>query len=291
MNTIHEITSDINQIPRFDDGIITIAELVRILAESLVNEMMDAQADEACERGNQRNGYRNRKLITSVGAITLRIPKLRSGSYFPEDLLQRYSRVDRAVIAAVIEMAANGVSTRKVNRVAQSFGIDKTSASQVSRICGSLDEVASDLQQRDLSGLTYPYLWLDATYIKCHDSGHVQSCALVSAIGAGSDGYRRLLRLDAIDTEPYEGRREFLLSLRERGVSGVLCIISDSHAGLKRAIQEVFPGACWQRCIVHLIRNASGKAPTRQKKGAILKILKAVFAERGPKLLRELLVQ
>lgn len=288
MDTIHEMTADAALMPRFDDGMVNMTELIRVMAESLVNEIMDAQADEACEAGNQRNGYRERKLATSVGTINLRIPKLRAGSYFPEDLIERYSRADRAVVAAVSEMVTNGVSTRKVKRVAQSMGIDRMSASQVSRMCSSLDESVADLRERDLSDVSYPYVWLDATYIKCRDAGRVQSTALVTAIGAGSGGYRRLLGLDAIDTESYDGWRSFLLSLRARGVDGVICVTSDAHEGLKRAIQEVFPGAAWQRCVVRLMRNAAGNAPTRQKRGAVLGILKAVFAERDPELVREL---
>lgn len=288
MDKIHEIAGDGARMPRFDDGMVNMAEVIRVMAESLVNEIMDAQADEACEAGNQRNGYRERRLTTSVGTINLRIPKLRAGSYFPEDLIERYSRADRAVIAAVSEMVTNGVSTRKVKRVAQSMGIDRMSASQVSRMCSSLDDAVADLQERDLSGARFPYIWLDATYIKCRSEGRVQSTALVTAIGAGSDGYRRLLGLDAIDTESYDGWKGFLLSLRARGVSGAICVTSDAHEGLKRAIREVFPGAAWQRCIVHLMRNAAGNAATRQKRGAVLGILKAVFAERDPELVREL---
>lgn len=274
--------------PRFDDGMVNIQELIRIMAESLVNEIMDAQAEDACADGNQRNGYRERSLTTIVGTINLRIPKLRRGSYFPDDLLVRYSRVDRAVIAAVSEMVTNGVSTRKVERVATQMGIERMSASQVSRICETLDATVADLQQRDLSEVTYPYIWLDATYIKCREGGHVSSCALVTAIGAGADGYRRLLGLDAIDTESYAGWLAFLRSLRERGVNSVLCVTSDAHEGLRRAIEEVFPGAAWQRCIVHLMRNAASCAPTRQKRMAVLAILHAVFAERDPALVREL---
>ena len=196
MDSLEHGTAAMAEIPRFDDGMVNIQELIRIMAESLVNEIMDAQAEDACADGNQRNGYRERTLVTSVGAINLRIPKLRRGSYFPEDLLVRYSRVDRAVIAAVSEMVTNGVSTRKVERVAASLGIDRMSASQVSRICESLDEIVADLQGRDLSDVAFPYVWVDATYVKCRDGGHVSSCALVTAIGAGSDGYRRLLGLD-----------------------------------------------------------------------------------------------
>ena len=276
------------EIPRFDDGMVNIQELIRIMAEALVNEIMDAQAEDACADGNQRNGYRERTLVTSVGVINLRIPKLRRGSYFPEDLLVRYSRVDRAVIAAVSEMVTCGVSTRKVERIAAQMGIDRMSSSQVSRICEALDATIADLQERDLSDNAFPYIWVDATYIRCRDEGHVSSCALVTAIGAGADGYRRLLGLDAIDTESYAGWLAFLRSLRERGADGVVCVTSDAHEGLRRAIEEVFPGAAWQRCIVHLMRNAASLAPTRQKRAAALAILHAVFAERDPGLVREL---
>lgn len=264
MDKIHEIAADGAQMPRFDDGMVNMAELIRVMAESLVNEIMYAQADEACEAGSLRNGYRERRLTASVGTINLRIPKLRAGSYFLEDLIERYSRA------------------------AQSMGIDRMSASQVSRMCSSLDDAVADMQLRDLSDVRYPYIWLDATYIKCRDDGRVQSTELVTAIGAGSGGYRRLLGLDAIDTESYDGWKGFLLSLRARGVEGAICVTSDAREGLKRAIQEVFPGAAWQRCIVHLMRNAAGNAPTRQKRGAVLGIMKAVFAERDPELVREL---
>lgn len=257
MDSLEHLTAEAAEIPRFDDGMVNIRELIRIMAESLVDEIMDAQAEDACADGNQRNGYRERALVTSVGTINLRIPKLRRGSYFPEDLLVRYSRADRAVTAAVSEMVTNGVSTRKVERVAASLGIGRTSASQVSRICESLDDVVADLQGRDLSGVAFPCIWVDATYVKCRDGGHVSSCALVTAIGTGSGGYGRLLGLDAIDAESYAGWLAFLRSLRERGVDGVLCVASDAHEGLRRAIEEVFPGAAWQRCIVHLMRNAA----------------------------------
>lgn len=168
------------------------------------------------------------------------------------------------------------------------MGIDRMSTSQVSRICSSLDESVADPLERDPSDVTCPYIWLDATYIKCRDAGRVQSTALVTAIGAGSGGYRRLLGLDAIDAESHDGWKSFLLSLRARGVDGVTYVTSDAREGLKRAIREVFPGAAWQHCIVHLMRSAAGNAPTRQKKDAVPGILKAVFSERDPGLSREL---
>lgn len=175
----------------------------------------------------------------------------------------RYSRIDRAVIAAVAEKAICGVPARKAERVAASSGIDRMSASQVSRICESLDDIVADLQERGPSDASFPYIWVDAAYIKCRDGGHVSSCALVTSIGAGSDGYRRLLGLDAIDAESYAGWLATPRSLHERGVAGVLCAPSDAHEGLRRAIEEVFPGAAWQRRIVHLMRNTSFCAPMR----------------------------
>ena len=242
MEILDQEGAGLPEMPRFDDGMVNLGELIRAMAESLVNEIMDAQAEEACAEGNRRNGYRERALVTSVGEIRLRIPKLRAGSYFPEDLLTRYSRTDRAVVAAVSEMVTNGVSTRKVARIAETMGIGRMSASQVSRICETLDGTVSDLCGRDLSDVSWPYVWLDATYIKCRDGGHVSSCALVTAIGAGSDGYRRLLGMGAIDTESHAGWLEFLRGLRERGVSGVACVTSDAHEGLRRAIEEASPG-------------------------------------------------
>lgn len=287
MDKMHEIAGDGALIPRFDDGMVNMAELIRAMAESPVDEIMDARADEAREGGNRRDGHRERKLATGVGAVNLRIPKPRAGSYFPEGLIERYSRAGRAAIAAVPEMAANGVSTRKVKRVARTMGIDRMSASRASRMCSSLDESVADLRKRDLSDATHPYIRLDATYIKRGDAGRVRSTAPVTAIGAGSGGYRRLLGLDAIDTESHGGRRSFLLSLRARGVDGAICVASDAHEGLKRAVREVFPGAAWQRRTAHPMRSAAGNAPTRQRKGAVPGILEAVSAERDPELARE----
>lgn len=288
MDTLPASTPAVPEIPRFDDGMVNINELLRTLAEALVNEVMDAQAEDACADGNQRNGYRERRLLTSVGRITLRIPKLRRGTYFPEDLVERYSRVDRAVVAAVAEMVTSGVSTRKVEKVARALGVDRMSASQVSRICESLDAAVADLQERAFEGASFPYLWIDATYIKCRDGGHVSSCAVVTAIGAASSGHRVLLGVDAADTEDYASWRAFLLSLRGRGVSGVRCVTSDAHAGLRRAIEEVFPGSAWQRCIVHLERDACALARSRRERRLMGSILRAVFSESDPALVREL---
>lgn len=171
MDSLEQLSSATNEMLRFDGGMVNIQELIRVMAESLVNEIMDAQVEDACADGSQRNGYRERWLTTSVGVINLRAPKLRRGTCFPDDLLVRYSRVDRAVIAAVSETVTSGVSTRKVARVASALGIERMSASQVSRICESLDATVEDRQSRDLSDAVFPYVWLDATYVKCRDEG------------------------------------------------------------------------------------------------------------------------
>lgn len=183
MNKIHEIAGDGALMPRSGDGMVN-------MAESPVDEAMGAQADEACEAGNQRNGYRERGLATSVGAIDLRIPKPPAGSHFPEDLIGRCSRAGRAVIAAVSEMAAGGASTRRVERAERSMGMGRMGSGQVPRMRSSLDDAVADPRERDLSDVKYPYVRLDAAYIKRGGGGRVQSTAPVAAIGAGSGGLR-----------------------------------------------------------------------------------------------------
>ena len=158
----------LQQVPADGNGKADLRELARVLLETMADAVMDAQADALCEDGaNARNGYRERGLVTAVGPITMRIPKLRAGTYFPEGIIERYSRVDRAVAAAVAEMYQNGVSTRKVQKVAGKLGIERLSADQVSAICRSLDEEVSALAERAFEGLEFPYLFLDATYVKC----------------------------------------------------------------------------------------------------------------------------
>lgn len=150
--------------PRFEDESINLRELIRRLAEDVVNAIMDAEADQLCSGGaNSHNGYRERNLATCVGDITLRIPKLRNGSFFPEDVVERYQRVDRAVVAAVAETYATGTSTRKVQRVAEKLGISRLSKDRVSAIAQNLDADADELLGRDLGESRTPYLWLDAT--------------------------------------------------------------------------------------------------------------------------------
>ena len=268
-------------IPRFEDGFVNMQELIRSLAESVVNEIMSAEADQMCEAtGNSRNGYRERRLVTCVGALTLRIPKLRAGSLFPDDVPERYQRVDRAVVAAVAEMYATGTSTRKVQRVAQAMGIERLSKDQVSAICEHLDSEVEELVTRPLGELRTPYLWIDATYVKCRRERRVASTAVVTAIGCDEGGWRRVLAVAVVDTESYDSWLAFLRGVRARGVRGVALVTSDAHEGLRRAISETFQGAAWQRCVVHLMRDCARAASSRQLARRVSRIVAPVFRLR-----------
>lgn len=261
--------------------------LTRALLESALNAIMDEQANMACEDGaDSRNGYRERGLVTPAGKITQRILKLRCRTYFPEGMLERYSRADKPGGTAAAEMYANGVSTRKVKRIAQRMGIDRLSSSQVSRICKRLDAEVAALRAREFD-MAMPYLFLDATYVKCRREGRVQSAAVVTAIAVGADGVRRVVGLSAIDAETYAGRLGFCRDLRMRGVGGVKCVTSDAHEGLRRAIAECFPGAARQRCIVHLERNVCSMLPSKRQRKAAGKVMQAVFAQEDPAMVRE----
>lgn len=173
-------------------------ELARTLLESMANEVMDAQADMPCGDGaNARNEYRERGLATPVGDITLRIPKLRAGAYFPEGVIERCSRADRAVAAAVAGSWANGVSTRKMERIARKMGMGRLSRDRVGAMRGSLDAAVGEPASRDLGGIEVPCILLDAAYVKCGRDGRARSTAVVAAIGVGSDGVRRMLGIAA----------------------------------------------------------------------------------------------
>ncbi len=278
MERIAEALPEACAVPRFEDGSINMQELIRGLAEQVANGIMDAEADQVCEAsGNSRNGYRERKLKTCVGELTLRVPKLRSGSFFPEDVIERYQRVDRALAAAVAEMYATGTSTRKVQRVAEKMGVSRLGRDQVSAICASLDADVDELVGRRLDGGDVPYLWLDATYVKCRREGRVASTAAVTAIGCDEGGWRHVLGVSVVDTESYDSWLAFLRSVRARGVSGVRLVVSDAHPGLVRAAAEVFQGAAWQRCVVHLMRDCMREAGSRSARRRVGRVLSPVF--------------
>lgn len=212
MGILSDPTPDMLAMPRFDDGAIDMQELLRRLAEQVVNAVMDAEADQLCGGGaNSRNGYRERSLATCVGTLTQRIPKLRSGSFFPEDVIERYQRADRALVAAVAEMYATGTSTRKVQRVAEKMGVSRLSKDQVSAIASSLDADIEDLCGRPLGGSPAPYVWLDATYVKCRRGGR----------RLHRRGHRHRLRRGRLEARP--GRR--------RGRHRVLRLVARLPAG------------------------------------------------------------
>lgn len=264
--------------------------------EAMLNACMSAQADEACgaaynerseSRSNSRNGYRERSLETTCGDVTLEIPKLRRGTYYPEGIIGHWQRADAALAAAVMEMYVNGVSTAKVRRVARELGVSRMSRSEVSRLCAGLDGEVERLRGSDLSGHVVRYVWVDATYVSCRSAGRFSNVAVVTAIGCDETGHKRFLGLDVVDAESYDDWRAFLLGLRERGLDGVRLVVSDAHAGLVRAVSEVFLGSCWQRCVTHFMRNcadAYAGSPGRQR--LVRECLKATFAQSDPALVR-----
>ena len=265
------------------DGTIDINAALRSLLEGLLNAAMDEQASEL---GVPRNGYRERSLDTCVGTVTLRIPKLREGSYFPEDLVERWSRTDTALASAICDMWVSGVSTRKVEAVAAEMGVESMSRSRVSRLCAGLDEEVAELRGCDLSSTSWPYLWLDATYVPCREAGAARSTALVTAVACSLSGRRRVVGLACVDAESYLSWRDFLLGLRRRGLSGVRLVTSDAHEGLARAVREVLVGAAWQRCVAHLERNVRDRCRRRDVGDAAVAALKVALSERDPALVR-----
>ena len=278
MEILADAMPDKAAIPRSTDGMVDIQSLLRLLAEQVVNAIMDEEADQLCGDGaNSRNGYRNRTLETCVGTLNLRIPKLRTGSFFPEDVLERYQRVDRALVAAVAEMYATGTSTRKVQRIAEKMGIERLGRDRVSAIAATLDAEIADLAEGPLDARAIPYIWLDATYVKCRRGGRVASTAVVTAIGCDESGWRRVLGVSVVDTESYESWLGFLRKLRDRGATGTELVVSDAHGGLVRAIGEVFQGAAWQRCAVHLMRDCMREAGSWQLRRRVGRIVSSVF--------------
>jgi transposase-like protein len=239
-------------------------EGVRLLAQELmemeVSHHLGAERNERTPaRTGQRNGSRARQWDTRVGSIELSVPRVRDGSYFPT-LLEPRKRAERAVVAVVQEAYVQGVSTRRVDELVRSLGMAGISKSQVSRLCQELDEEVERFRNRRLEG-PYPYVWLDATYLKVRSDGRVQSMALVIAIGVNSRGEREVLGLDVGPSEDGALWLAFLRSLVARGLSGVQLVTSDAHEGLKGALAAVLIGASWQRCRVHFVRNALALVP------------------------------
>jgi putative transposase len=212
-------------------------------------------------RTAHRNGARSRLLSTKAGDGELRIPKLREGAFFPA-LLEPRRRIDRALLAVVMEAYVHGTSTRKVDDLVKALGVDSgISKSEVSRICGELDGEVEAFRSRSLAHTAFPYVFLDATYLKARVDGRVVSRAVVIATGVTTDGGREVLGLDVGDSEDGAFWTAFLRSLKARGLTGVQLVVSDAHTGLTQAITAVMAGASWQRCRVHFLRNVLARVP------------------------------
>jgi putative transposase len=253
-------------------------ELVtRLVMELEVEEQVGApRYERAPERVTQRNGYREREWKTRVGEVQLRIPKLRRGTYFPSFLEPR-KRSEKALLAVVQQAYIEGVSTRKVDDLLQALGLTGISRSAVSRICKALDELVAPFLNRPLAG-SYPYLWLDALYLKVRQNHQIVTMAVVIAIGVRDTGARDILGLAVGASEEEAFWSAFLRSLVGRGLKGVQLVISDAHNGLKAAIAKTLAGAAWQRCRVHFMRNVLARVPKGDKE-MVAAAIRTIFAQ------------
>lgn len=268
--------------------------MIRRLVQSALQALVDAQADahvgaarheRSTERTTQRNGSRDRVLTTTSGDVDLKIPKMRTGSFFPT-LLQPRRRIDIALRAVVMEAYVHGVSTRKVDDLVAALGGDTgISKSEVSRICADLDADVTAFNNRPLDAQATPYVFVDATYCKARVNGRVVSQAVVIATGVTADGHREVLGCAVGDSETYDFWREFLGSLRDRGLNGVQLVISDSHRGLIKAIESAMVGSAWQRCRVHFMRNVLAKV-TKTHTEAVATVVRSIFAQPTPEAAR-----
>jgi putative transposase len=245
-------------------------DLLKTLTQEALNQVLQGEMTEFLgagpgERSENRQGYRagyySRGLITRIGKIELRVPRDRHGE-FSTALFERFQRSEKALVSALAEMYVQGVSTRKVKTITEELCGHSFSAATISTINKSLDETLTKFARRRLTE-DYPYLILDARYEKVRDDGVIQSQAVLVALGINWEGHRQVLGVELANRESQSSWREFLLMLKQRGLSGVEFVVSDDHAGLKRAIAEILPQAAWQRCYVHFLRNALDYLPRK----------------------------
>ena len=254
--------------------------LAQAVMEAEVTELTGVPRGERDpeRRLTSRNGYRDRRWDTRVGTVNLSIPRVRDGSYFPS-LLEPRRRVERALLAVVSEAYVAGVSTRRVEDLVEALGIASMSKSEVSRICAALDAEVEAFRGRSLASEPYPYLWLDATYVKVREAGRVTSMAALVAVGVATTGERRILGLElAAGNDEGSAWPAFIRGLVERGLSGVRLVISDDHRGLVRAVHEQLLGAAWQRGRVHFTRNAQDLVP-RSARSMVATVVRSIFEQ------------
>ena len=245
-------------------------DLLRELLTTFINTLLSAEADAVCgaaygqsspDRVNIRNGYRHRDLDTRVGTLDVAIPKLRTGSYFPEWLLERRRRAEAALTSVVATCYLLGVSTRRMDRLVQSLGITGLSKSQVSQMAKDLDGHVEDFRTRPLDAGPYTFVAADALMMKVREGGRVINVAVLVATGVNADGHREVLGVQVTSGETGAGWLGFFRDLVARGLSGVALVTSDAHAGLVEAIAATLPGASWQRCRTHYSANLMSVTP------------------------------
>ena len=253
------------RLEKHDEGdfLRAVAEAVlQLIMETDVEGVIGAGRHERAEgRTTYRNGYRDRSLDTRLGTLNLRVPKLRQGSYFPGFLEPRRTS-EKALVAVIQEAWIGGVSTRRVDELVQAMGLSGISKSTVSKLCKDIDDRVGEFLNRPLTG-DWPYVWLDATYLKVRQGGRIVSVAAIIAVAVNTDGRREIIGLGTGPSEAETFWTEFLRGLKARGLSGVKLVVSDAHTGLKAAIARVFE-ATWQRCRVHWMRNALAHVPRGQ---------------------------
>jgi transposase-like protein len=260
-------------------------DFLKEASEFMYQQLIDLEAEEVIgaghyertpERQTYRNGSRERQLETRVGEITVNIPKLRKGSYFPSFLEPR-SRTEEALLAVIQEAYILGVSTRGMDKLVQTMGLEGIDKSKVSRICKELDEMVAQFRERQLQ-INYPYIWLDAIVLNVRENHRVVKLSLGIAIGVDEQGERHILGLDLGAEESEAFWLEFLRSLKQRGLEETMLVISDAHSGLKAAIAQAFSGGAWQRCSVHFMRNVLAQVSHKDKK-QVAEAIKLIFEQ------------
>ena len=240
-------------------------DLMRHLLQTIINALLSAEADAVCgaeynrpdaARTNRRNGYRHRPLDTRVGTIDVAVPKLRTGSYYPQWLLERRKRAESALVTVVADAYLAGVSTRRMDKLVSALGISSLSRSQVSRMAGELDEQVAAWRTRPLDQAgPFTFVAADALSMKVREGGRVVSAMVLTATGVNADGHREVLGLQVATSESGQAWNQFLADLVARGLNGVRLVTSDAHTGLVEAIAANLPGATWQRCRTHYAAN------------------------------------